>query len=104
MNHQTPSHTSDAAQKLASLGAEKLAEIIVTMSVPAGTTIEWDSETIESVLMPLAPVFKELDIPWIGDTSSDLSDLQYWVNEAESHNLYVPERTSELLAEDEGEV
>jgi hypothetical protein len=69
------------AAALATLGAEKLADLIVEMMLPAGTQTEWDSETIERVLRPLRVPFKDLGIAWVGDTGANDEHLKYWLIE-----------------------
>lgn len=70
--------TKRPAELLATLGADKLAALLVDMALPAGTQTEWDSETIEYVLNPLEATFKELGIPGVGNTGADDEALIYW--------------------------
>jgi hypothetical protein len=61
-----PIHDETLA-KLESLGAHRLAVIVLTSLLPAGSSGEWEAATIEWVLEVYEPVLKELGIPWIGN-------------------------------------
>lgn len=75
------------AELLATLGAQKLANIIVSMVAPAGAIGDrWDSGTIETVLQPLERPFKDLGIEWIGNTGYDETALRYWLIEERKLN------------------
>jgi hypothetical protein len=68
----------DAVRRLAELGAEELAGLIVRALTPAGALAEWDSETIERVLSEFQPVLEERQIPWVGETGADGDAHLYW--------------------------
>ncbi len=84
----TTTATERPADKLAALGAEALANILVDMLAAAGASPEWNSETIEAVLQPAHEPLSDLGVPWVGDTGADYGDLRYWVKEADKRGVY----------------
>jgi hypothetical protein len=76
-----------AKQRLISLGADALADLILDSLTPAGAISEWDSETIEEVLSPYEAVLKKLDLPWIGDTGSNDNSWKFWAEIADERGI-----------------
>lgn len=78
--------TPRPADVLITLGARKLANIIVEMALSAGTETRWDDETIEHVLTPLERTFRDLGIPGVGNTGEDEDARKYWLIEQQREN------------------
>lgn len=61
---------------------ERLAAVVVDSLAFVGAMPEWDSETIEGLLIGFQPLLEDAGLPWVGETGNDDDALEFWVEVA----------------------
>lgn len=67
---------------VASLGADRLAEVVVDALAFTGAQAEWRGETVDGIVAPFFELLDELGLPWVG--SSDSAEFWGPIHEEES--------------------
>ena len=68
----------EALEILLAEHASEVIEAVIDGIAAAGSTPEWDSETIEYVMSPLQRLFEELDVPNPGSSGDEDANTKYW--------------------------
>ena len=89
MSVQTPEPTFDGVEEALRAahqeGVVDLYEILARMLTSAGAMSEWDSETIETVLLHAEPATGSgTALPWVGNTGADGEAHLFWARVAQS--------------------
>lgn len=64
--------------RLAALPEPMLIDAVIDALAAAGGEPEWDSETVENVILPFQDVVSKAGMPWVGATSNDVEDVNAW--------------------------